>query len=127
MMKRVPVLLASAWVVLALASCNLPAAQQSAGPSTGEQAATIAAATVNAALTAAPITPFASPAAPATLAASPTAAKVMLSITADSNCRSGPGGSFKVITSFGIGADLEITAKNTANNYWLVKIPNTTD
>lgn len=127
MMKRVPVFLASALIMLTVASCNMPNTQQNGGPSTGQEAATIAAATVSAALTTAPITPFASPAARATPVASPTAAKVMLSLTADSNCRSGPGGSFTVVTSFGTGANLEITAKNTANNFWLVRIPNSTD
>jgi hypothetical protein len=127
MMKRVSKLLAGALIALALASCNLPAAQQNAGPATGQQAATIAAATVSAALTSAAVTPFASPAAPATPAASPTEAKIILSINTNSNCRSGPGGSFKVVTSFGAGASLEVSAKSTDNNYWLVKIPNSTD
>jgi hypothetical protein len=50
--------------------------------------------------------------------------KPMLEITGNSNCRSGPGASFKNVTAFTPGAKLEIVGKNIENNYWQVKLPN---
>jgi hypothetical protein len=46
-----------------------------------------------------------------------------LAITGNSNCRSGPGGSFKLVTAFTAGTTLDIVGKDTATNYWQVKIP----
>lgn len=93
-------------------------------------------------LQAAAITPFASPVAPPsspaaspgsatpTSSPSPTATstkpgdKPMLEVTGNSNCRSGPGASFKNVTSFTPGVKLEIVGKNIENNFWQVKMPN---
>jgi uncharacterized protein YgiM (DUF1202 family) len=81
-------------------------------PLTSEQpeAATIVALTLQAAGT--PAGPFEQP---------------MLEITANTNCRSGPGGSYALITAFTAGTKLEIVARNSANNFWQVKLPGTED
>jgi hypothetical protein len=83
-------------------------------------AATIVAQTMQA-VASAQSQPLASPAA---VLATPTYSKPVLSITGDSNCRTGPGGSFEVVTSFTPGTSLDLVGHNTANNYWEVKIPN---
>ena len=71
-------------------------------------------------------TPLASPTAPSSSSsATPDTSKPVLSITADSNCRTGPGDNFAVVTGFTPGTDLEIVAQDSADNYWQVKIPNT--
>jgi hypothetical protein len=96
-----------------------------APPSSSDQnaAATIVAQTLQAIGT-----PLASPTASSgssTASATPDTSKPVLSITGDSNCRTGPGANFAVVTGFTPGTDLEIVAQDTADNYWLVKIPNT--
>lgn len=72
-----------------------------------------------AASTETPGIPFASPAPP-----TPTASKAILTINQNSNCREGPSQNFKVVTAFTPGTTLDILGKDSANNFWLVKIPN---
>lgn len=129
-----------------LAACNI---NVQAPPPPQQQGATI----VSRTLESAAITPFASPvlatkpfASPASngtptvmvipsptgsftpiASITPTGGKAMLSITGNSNCRSGPGGSFKYITAFIPGTKLEIVGYSAENNYWQVKMPNSTD
>lgn len=50
-----------------------------------------------------------------------------LTITGNSNCRSGPGSSFKVVTSFTAGTNLALVARSSSNNFWQVKLPNSED
>ena len=51
----------------------------------------------------------------------------ILEITGNTNCRSGPGGSFDLVTAFTPGTRLTLVGRHSANNYWQVKIPNTED
>jgi hypothetical protein len=62
-----------------------------------------------------------------TVTTTPSGDKPKLSITANSNCRTGPGASFKNVTGFTPGTELEIVGKNTENNYWQVKMPGSND
>ncbi len=123
-----------------LAACNIGV--QAPRPQTDQNAIETM---VEQTLQAAAITPFASPVPPPSstgaspagvtpsASPSPTATstksgdKPMLEITGNSNCRSGPGASFKNVTGFTPGAKLEIVGKNTENNYWQVKLPNSQD
>lgn len=54
----------------------------------------------------------------------PTYTPPKLSITGNSNCRTGPGAGFKAVTAFVPGTILDLVGKDSANNYWQVKIPN---
>ncbi len=126
-----------------LAACNLGV--QAPHPQTDQNAIETV---VEQTLQAAAVTPFTSPVPPpsstpstpaapasATVAASPSPTptatkpgdKPMLEIIGNSNCRSGPGASFKNVTAFTPGAKLEIIGKNTENNYWQVKLPGSQD
>lgn len=67
--------------------------------------------------------PFASPAAPVGTV-TPTASKAILTINQNTNCREGPSQNLKVVTAFTPGTVLDILGKDSANNFWLVKIPN---
>lgn len=51
----------------------------------------------------------------------------MISITGNTNCRSGPGGSFDLITGFTPGTTLELVGRYSATNFWEVKIPNSNE
>ncbi len=110
-----------------LAGCNLPLSQgASSGLTTEQQAATLVAATLGARGSQPPgsVTPFASPNPPAaTASAGPT----MQITAATADCRRGPGPNFANITSLAAGANLEVIGQNPENNYWQVKVPNSTD
>lgn len=122
-------------LTLSLTACNLGIQ----GPSTinpKDQAATIVAMTLGAtgqqgqqpaSQNAIANTPFASPVAPATPTLTPTPAKPTLHINTNVNCRSGPGGNFKVTTSYTAGTTLELVGKNSDPAYWQVKIPNSSE
>lgn len=73
------------------------------------------------------ITPSASPSVSPTVTRTPSGDKPTLSITGNSNCRTGPGASFKNVTGFTPGAELEIVGRYTPTNFWLVKIPGSTE
>lgn len=64
--------------------------------------------------------PFASPS-----AGTQSAGAATLTINDPTNCRSGPGSTFQLITAFTPGTTLQIVGKDTAHNYWLVLIPKT--
>lgn len=122
-------------LMLAALACNIGVpAQPSNDPR--DAAATIVAMTLGAqglptagSSTGTSAVPFASPvpptaAATATVTVTPTAVKATLTINQNSNCREGPSQNFKVVTAFVPGTKLDILGKDSANNFWLVKIPN---
>ncbi len=115
---------------LLLGACNLPIADSDDG--LNDEAATVVALTLAVQGTSTPKdVPLASP----TLAPSksigptltPTYSVPKLNVNETTNCRTGPGESFKLITSFTPGASLEIVGRYPVNNYWVVKIPGTDD
>lgn len=131
-------LVALVLVAALLAACNLNV--QAPRPQTDQNAIETM---VEQTLQAAAVTPFVPPVTPPsatpsaapgsatpTSSPSPTATstkpgdKPMLEVTGNSNCRSGPGASYKNVTAFTPGAKLEIIGKNTENNYYQVKLPN---
>ena len=46
---------------------------------------------------------------------------VMVSVTVDTNCRSGPGPVYPAIGNLLVGQSAVVTAKNTPSNYWIIK------
>lgn len=105
--------------VSAVSACNINV-QRPLSESGQHAAATIVAQTMQAAANA---TAAALPGAQATAPYT----KPMLAITGNSNCRSGPSTGFQVVTAFTPGTDLEIIGRDSANNFWQVKIPNSQD
>jgi hypothetical protein len=55
------------------------------------------------------------------LTATPTVPTV--TVSQDTNCRTGPGVQFDLISALLIGQSAEIVGKNTASNYWIIKTP----
>jgi hypothetical protein len=125
-------------LTFAISACNIGvSAPSSISPQ--QAAGTIVAATLQAqglptaglianSPTAASASPIASPAltltASVTVTITATPGKVTLTIDQNSNCREGPSQNFKVVTAFVPGTKLDILGKDSANNFWLVKIPN---
>lgn len=102
-------------------------------PSLNEQAATFVAMTLNAsAPTESEGTPLATrpantPALTATSGAkatiTPTYSVPMLEVEEPTNCRSGPGQNYEVITVFQVGAKAEIVGRYPENDWWLINNP----
>jgi hypothetical protein len=113
-------------MALMLAACNLPGSPANPGPSVNDQAATIVAATLQAAVPSAlaAMTPFASPVAPAV---TPTSKPTLFINTNNASCRSGPGGDFKVIATFAAGTTVDMLGKDSADSYWIVSDPGSHD
>lgn len=133
-MKKILVLI---FIVVGMiaSSCNLP------GEDTAAQSdmMTAAALTVQAAIS----TPLASPttAAPGnpsgtttptltstvTATITPTYSLPRLTINESTNCRTGPGQDYEIIFTFLPGASVEIVGQYPQDNYWVVKLPDSTD
>ncbi len=58
-----------------------------------------------------------------TTAFTSTNAAVTLSVTVDTNCRVGPGRVYDYIGGLYIGQVAEVYGRNTANNYWYIRLP----
>ncbi len=111
-------------ILLLLASCSTPTS--SATPTENGALGTMVALTMQA-LTPTVAPPTATPvpptAVPATATITPTPEPASLEITADTNCRSGPGQSYEILTVFHPKTKLEIVGRYQNNNYWVVKMP----
>lgn len=112
---------------LLLAACNMPTTDSD--EDLNSQAATIVAMTLAAESTDTPIiknTPLPSPTLSVTDTPKPTITPTysvpMLSISENTNCRSGPGQSFNILITLLAGASVEIVGKHATENYWVVKV-----
>ncbi len=105
-------------LVFVLQACNIGI--QSPSSYVDKAAGTLVAMTMNAVKTASQsaATPFASPAAGSL-------GPAVLTITDDTNCRSGPSPSYQLIATFKTGATLQILTRDTQDNYWQILIPGT--
>jgi hypothetical protein len=123
-----PVTLAILALTLAALSCNLPNAQPTEGLAPNEQAGTIAALTLTAQaksiIPAATSAPSATMTLTATATLTPTYAPASLVISSDTNCRSGPGQSYEILTVLKPGTKAEILGRYAGNTYWIIQNPN---
>lgn len=123
MRKRLSLIVALAFV---MAGCNIGI---KAPPSSNvsDAAGTIVAQTLQAATESAVKGTIANTPAPFTSPVPPTqnSSAPILTVDNPTNCRGGPGTSFPLITAFNAGTILSIISRDTADNYWLVTIPNT--
>jgi hypothetical protein len=113
-------------VVGILASCNLPTTQSNGSPP--DLAATI---TAQAQILQLPtnqtapaqIGDTALPALSATITLTPTPTVPMVTVSLDTNCRSGPSKDYDYLGALLVGETAEVVGKNTATNYWIIKNP----
>lgn len=113
-------------------ACNLPQASQSTpeptqAPATEESVTfnidealtlavqTIQAATLTAVVPTETVTPGPSPTPPST---APT-----VSVSSDTNCRTGPNAAYQFVTLFKVGQTANVVGKYTPNNYWIIEYP----
>jgi len=116
-------------ILITVLACNLPGTVQPA-ISVNDQAATIIAATlqeqaknggdVPITATFSPVPQITSTIGP-TLTITPTYSVPMLTLSEQTNCRSGPGQDYEVLFTYLKGVKLEIIGNYPQENYWLVK------
>jgi SH3 domain-containing protein len=97
-------LISSLLLILFASGCNLPILPNN-GPSVIDQAATVVALTLQAATTKLP---------PGSSA---------LTVTDNTNCRSGPGTNYPVVTTIPAGTSVPIVAQYSGGQYWIVEPP----
>ncbi len=61
---------------------------------------------------------------PATVNATPSSNITTVTVSSATNCRTGPGQEYANIYGLPLGQIAEVVGKNTATNYWIIKIPN---
>jgi len=118
---------------LLLAACNMPTSNSN--DDLNSQAATIVAMTLNAEGTSIPTsgkTPL--PTSTSTTNAetptptiTPTYSVPLLEVSEATNCRTGPGQSFDILTTLQPGVSVEILGRYPGNNYWVVQIEGATE
>ncbi len=120
MKNKFTFIFASTALILAMLACNAPAAQTPAPdlaltitaqalliPQTGAQATGTPAPNQTQ-----PSAPTASPSAP------------MADVSQNTNCRTGPGTAYDIVTSLNIGQQAVVVGKDTPDSYWIVNNPN---
>ncbi len=132
MLKRKPILL-SALLIIALTACNLPAGQS---PEVSNLALTITAQAIllnPGVLPVAQDTPLpvstSTPEFTPTVTLTPTITLTVtpsvptVTVSLNTNCRTGPGTQYDWIGALVIGQSAEVVGKNSATNYWIIKNP----
>lgn len=121
-------------ILLITSACNLPQAspEETSGLDETSVAATVAAQVTQALYKTATPSPSSTPLPPtATATASPTItptyAPPVLKINENTNCRSGPGESYKVLVVLKAGQSVDIVGRGPQDSYWVVKIPGKND
>jgi hypothetical protein len=132
MKNRLLFLSVMAPLLLLVVACNLPG--NPSEPSQNDQAATFVAQTLNATAPGEPgqtpqtPRPANSPTTGATNSGptgtiTPTYSVPMLKVDEPTNCRSGPGQNYEIVTTFQAGANAEIVGRYPENNWWLINNP----
>ena len=113
-------------IALAITSCGAPTPQPE--PTSGpDLALTITAqAQLLQALTQTALAPTSTP--EPTFTSAPvftaTPSKVIVTVSANTNCRSGPGSEYEIVGALTIGQQAEVVGKSSTTNYWIIDNPN---
>jgi len=114
-------------IALTLTACGAPANTQ-VEPTTGpDLALTITAqALLLQAVTQTALVPTATPEPIFTSAPiiTVTPSKVIVTVSANTNCRSGPGIDYDIVGALTIGQQTEVVGKSSTTNYWIINNPN---
>ena len=120
-MKANRILIALNALLIAILACNLPSAQnpvkppEPAGPNT-DQAPVVLVVTGTPGPTETPsLTP--------TITLTPTPQVPQVSVTAATNCRTGPGVGYDLLYTMQPGQTAQIIGKYTPDNYWIINMP----
>jgi hypothetical protein len=120
-MRSIRVLLAVNTLLVAILACNMPGGQATETP-TGQVdfPATI---TAQALTLQAPTATSAPPTATPTIASTGTPSVPQVSVSSQTNCRTGPSVFFDWRYTMNPGETAEVVGKNTPTGYWIIKYP----
>ncbi|WKZ37924.1 MAG: hypothetical protein QY332_08275 [Anaerolineales bacterium] len=108
-------------VIIILSACNLPSGN---GTPTPDFALTL---TAQAQLletgTPALVQETATPELTSTPEFTPTPSVPTVSVSVNTNCRTGPGTQYDLIGGLNVGQTAEVVGKNSSTNYWIIKTP----
>ena len=137
MLKSKKLLFSIVTLIIATLACNLPGGQPPSSNATPDLVLTITAQALllqpssnnqPPELTLTPAIPpqvmFTDiPTSTATITPTPTSSIPMLTVSADTNCRSGPSKDYEHLGALLANESAEIVGRNTATNYWIIKNP----
>ncbi len=126
MKSKIMRLVTFGFLAFGITACNIGVNAPQA-PNLNDAAATIVAQTLQAATESAAKGVISNTPAPFSSPVPPTTSAPVLTINDPTNCRSGPGTNFQLITAFNPGTKLTILGKDTADNFWLVQLPKSQD
>ncbi|MBL8050610.1 MAG: hypothetical protein JNM46_05255 [Anaerolineales bacterium] len=123
MIKKKSTLFLYVFLIIALSACNLPSGEATATEEVSDLALTV---TAQALLLQNSATPefTATPQFTATPGASPTPSVPTVSVSTNTNCRTGPGLVYDLLGGLNVGQTAEIVGKNSSTGYWIIKLPN---
>lgn len=114
-------------IALILTACGAPANSQVEPTSGPDLALTITAqALLLQAVTQSALAPTSTPEPTRTSAPviTETPSKVIVTVSANTNCRSGPGAVYDIVGALTIGQQAEVIGKNSTTGYWIINNPN---
>ncbi|MBE0681040.1 MAG: hypothetical protein IH589_03935 [Anaerolineales bacterium] len=121
MYTKKPILLLSIFLIVSLTACNLPGGQSTEEP---------LALTITAQALLLQPTPFtstpeftATPGPTSTPEFTPTPSVPQVSVSTNTNCRTGPGTEYDLIGALLVGQTATVVGKNTSTNYWIINNP----
>ncbi len=113
-MKPRPALVVAAMFLIGLAACNLP---------TGQSADQVLAATITAQAVAIEARSATTADVTGTPEASNASSGAEVSVTADTNCRTGPSSDYELVLTMHPGSKSPVVGKYTPANYWIINNP----
>ncbi len=116
MRRKLYPILASCMLILAILSCNLPSAQ---GPSPTDLAGTITAQASTLEVPSVIPTPTSTP----TITPTVTPSVPTVVVSTATNCRSGPGTDYDLVSTLGPGQSAQVVGKYSITNYWIIDNP----
>ena len=127
-MNRKNLILIIILIALTLTACGVPASNSQVEPTTGpDLALTITAqALLLQAVTQTALAPTTAP--ELTYTTTPviteTPSKVIVTVSANTNCRSGPGVVYDIVGALTVGQQAEVIGKSSTTGYWIINNPN---
>lgn len=123
-MFRKKITLLSLILITVLSACNLPSGQTTETPTPDLALTLTALADGQGADTPAAPQDTATPEFTAMPELTVTPSVPTVSVSVNTNCRTGPGAQYDLIGSLTVGQTAEVVGKNTSTNYWIIKNPN---
>jgi hypothetical protein len=120
--KKLPLLLLHVFLIAAISACNLPGGETEGTP-TPDLALTLTALAGpqdNSTFTPEPLE-TATPEFTSTPGNTPTPSVPTVSVSVNTNCRTGPSTQYDLIGGLNVGQTAEVVGKSTSTNYWIIR------